>query len=113
MQVNTKKIKEYLRLDKKKFLFFVFGCLFVLALEQQGWWGLILFNHGEFHNDWWIFISEDVKSWEEAGMLKVLYTASAGSAMLVYNIWTVLIIIGVGFFCLSAAIAIYDKVKRR
>jgi hypothetical protein len=106
------KWKEFLKLDKKKLVFFVFGCLFVLALEQQGWWSLILFNHGEFHNDWWIFISEDVKSWEEDGMLKVLYTADVNSARLVYNIWTVLLIIGVIFFSLSIAIWIYEKVRK-
>jgi hypothetical protein len=107
------KLKEFLKLDKKKLMFFIFGCLFVLALEQQMWWSLILFNHGSFHNDWWIFISEDVKSWEENGVLNVLYTADVKSATLVYNIWTVLIIVGLGFICLSAIIWIYDRVKKK
>jgi len=105
--------KEFLKLDKKKILFFLFGCLFALALEQQMWWSLVLFNHGNFHNDWWIFISEDVSSSEENGQLKVLYTTDVNSARLVYNIWTLLVIIGLIFILSSALIWIYSKVRKK
>jgi hypothetical protein len=106
------KIKELLKLNKGKIFFFVLGCIFALAWEQQGWWNLILFNHGEFHNDWWIIISEDIKSWEDGGNLNVLYSAKTQQALLSYNIWSIILTIASILILLSILISIYTRVKK-
>lgn len=106
------KAKEFLKLDKKKFFFFVLGCFFAIALEQQGWWSLVLYNQGEFHNDWWIIISEDIKSWQEGGNLKVLYSTESQQAILAYNIWNVILTVTSILILLSVLISIYNRVKK-
>ena len=73
------------------------------------WWSFIISKRGEFHNDWWVFISEDIKSWEEDGVLKVLYTTDLESAGFVCNIWTFIVIICLMILIVASIIAIYDK----
>ncbi len=106
------KIKEFLKLDRRKFFFFILGCLFAIALEQQGWWSLILFKQGEFHNDWWMIISEDIKSWQDGNNLKVLYTTKTQQATLAYNIWNIILAVTSILILLSILILIYGKVKK-
>jgi hypothetical protein len=106
------KIKEFLKLSKGKIFFFVLGCIFALAWEQQGWWKFIIFNRGEFHNDWWMLISEDIKPWEESGILKVLYSTRSQQALLVYNIWTIILSIASALILLSILISIYMRVRK-
>lgn len=106
------KIKEFLKLDKRKIFFFILGCLFTIALEQQGWWSLILFKQGEFHNDWWILISEDINSWQDGNDLKVLYTTKTQQATLAYNIWNVILAIASILILSSVLISVYKKVKK-
>jgi len=106
------KIKEFLKLDKKKIFFFILGCIFAIALEQQGWWSLILFKQGDSHNDWWILISEDINSWQDGENLNVLYTTKTQQATLAYNIWNVILVITSIIILLSVLISAYNKVKK-
>ena len=106
------RIKGFLKLNKEKIFFFVLGCAFALAWEQQSWWHLTLFNHGEFHNDWWIIISEDIKSWEDGDNLNVLYSTKTQQAVLSYNIWNIILSIASILILLSISISIYSRVKK-
>lgn len=107
-----RKIKELLKLDKKSFLFFCIGCILALSIEQQGWWSMLLFKQGEFHNDWWMIISENIKIWKEGGTLNALYTTEYSSGLKSYYIWTAAMIVSLLVLLLSVAILIYKKVKK-
>jgi len=77
------------------------------------WWSFIISKRGEFHNDWWVFISEDIKSWEEDGVLKVLYTTDLESANFVYNIWTGIAVLCLIIVILACIMCIYSKFIKR
>ncbi|MFH0711314.1 MAG: hypothetical protein V1944_01935 [Candidatus Aenigmatarchaeota archaeon] len=81
-----------MNIDKRNLAFLFLGALIAISAEQLLWWDLIV-SERTIHNDFWILISEDVKSFEEGSKLNVIYTTDASQARLVFNIWEVLLVI--------------------
>lgn len=93
-----------MKIDKKSLMFLFLGSLIAISLEQFLWWDLII-SQKEVHNDFWVLISEDVKSFQQGSKLMVLYSTDINQANLVLNIWKILLVISV----LSLAVMILRK----
>ncbi|MBS3055206.1 MAG: hypothetical protein J4452_01810 [Candidatus Aenigmarchaeota archaeon] len=81
-------------IERKNLIFLFLGALIAISLEQFLWWDLII-SQKTVHNDFWILISEDVKSYQEGSKLDVLYSTDINQANLVLNIWKILVVIPV------------------
>lgn len=88
-----------MRFDKKYLYFLFLGALISLSIEQALWWSLII-SQKTVHNDFWILISEDIKSIQEGSKLVVLYSTDMNQAKLVLNIWEILLVISVVSLCI-------------
>lgn len=88
-----------MRFDKKYLYFLFLGALISLSIEQALWWSLII-SQKTVHNDFWILISEDIKSIQEGLKLVVLYSTDMNQAKLVLNIWEILLVISVVSLCI-------------
>ena len=93
-----------MKIDKKSLAFLLLGALIAISSEQLLWWNLII-SKNEFHNDFWILISEDIKSFQEGSKLTVVYSTDINQANLVLNIWKVLLVV----FVISLLILILRK----
>jgi len=83
-----------MRIDKKSLVFFILGALLAISIEQLMWWNLLI-SKSEMHNDFWIIISEDIKSFQEGSKLKAIYSTDIGQAGLILNIWKILFVISI------------------
>lgn len=82
-----------MRIDKKSLVFLFLGALIAVSLEQLLWWDLIISKRGEIHNDFWVLISENIKPSLEGSNLTVVYSTDINQAILVLNIWKILLLI--------------------
>ena len=93
-----------MKIDKKFLVFLALGAFIAISVEQLLWWNAILAKN-TIHNDFWMIISEDMKSYQEGSKLMVLYSTDINQANLVLNIWKILLVISL----LSLTVLIYRK----
>jgi hypothetical protein len=83
-----------MKLNKSNLAFLFLGALIAISVEQLMWWNLII-SQKSLHNDFWILISEDIKSFQQGSKLVVNYSTDINQANFVLNIWKILLLISI------------------